>query len=54
MNEMKVTRQICNSISQVFYLGAVVTVRITENSPAIKILHEKDLLVCQECSTESV
>ena len=41
-------------INQVFCLGAIVTVRITENSPAIKILHEKDLLVCQECSPESV
>ena len=41
-------------INQVFCLGAVVTVRITENSPAIKILHEKDQLVCQECSPESV
>ena len=41
-------------ISQVFCLGAVVTVRIAKNSPAIKILHEKDLLVCQECSPESV
>ena len=27
------------------FLGAVVTVRITKNSPIIKILHEKDLLV---------
>ena len=41
-------------INQVFCLGAVVTVRITENSPAIKILHEKDLLACQECSPELV
>ena len=41
-------------INQVFCLGAIVTVRIAENSPAIKILHEKDLLVCQECSPESV
>ena len=41
-------------INQVFCLGAVVTVRITENSPAIKILHEKGQLVCQECSPESV
>ena len=41
-------------INQVFCLGAIVAVRIAENSPAIKILHEKDLLVCQECSPESV
>ena len=41
-------------INQVFCLGAVATVRIAENSPAIKILHEKDLLVCQESSPESV
>ena len=41
-------------INQVFCLGAIVTVRIAENSSAIKILHEKDLLVCQECSPESV
>ena len=39
-------------ISEVFYLGAVVTV-ITENSPAIKILHESDLMVYQECPTDS-
>ena len=41
-------------INQLFCLGGVVTVRMTENSPAIKILQEKDLLVCQECSPESV
>ena len=41
-------------INQVFCLGAIVTVKIAENSSAIKILHEKDLLVCQECSPESV
>ena len=35
-------------ISQVFCLGAVVTIRVTENSPAIKILHERDLMVYQE------
>ena len=40
-------------ISQVFCLGAVVTVRVTENSPAIKILHESDLMVYQECPTDS-
>ena len=36
-------------ISQVFCLGAVGTIRVTENSPAIKILHERDLMVYQEC-----
>ena len=36
-------------ISQVFCLGAAVTIRVTENSPAIKILHERDLMVYQEC-----
>ena len=41
-------------ISQVFCLGAIVIVRIAKSSPAIKILHEKDLLVCQECPPESV
>ena len=41
-------------INQVFHLGAVVTVQITENSAEIKILHEKDLIVCQECLQESV
>ena len=41
-------------VNQVFCLGAIVTVRITENSPAIKVLHEKDLMVCQECPQESV
>ena len=40
-------------ISQDFCLGAVVTVRVTENSPAIKILHESDLMVYQECPTDS-
>ena len=41
-------------INQVFCLGDIVMVRITENSPAIRILHEKDLVVCQECPPESV
>ena len=40
-------------ISQVFCLGAVVKIRVTENSPAIKILHESDLMVYQECPTDS-
>ena len=35
-------------ISQVFCL------RVTENSPAIKILHERDLMVYQECPLDSV
>ena len=37
-------------INQVFCLEPVVTIRTTENSPAGKILHEKDLMVYQECS----
>ena len=41
-------------VNQVFCLGAVVSIRITENSPAIKILHEKDLMVWQECPQVSV
>ena len=40
-------------ISQVFCLGAVVTIRVTENSPAIKILHERDLMVYQERPPDS-
>ena len=40
-------------ISQVFCLEAVVTIRVTENSPAIKILHERDLMVYQECPQDS-
>ena len=36
-------------VNQVFCHWSVVTVRITENSPAIKILNEKNLTVCQEC-----
>ena len=43
-----------NRVNQVFCLGAVVTIRITENSPAIKVLYEKDLMVCHECPQESV
>ena len=38
-------------ISQVFCLEAVMTIRVTVNSPVIKILHEKDLIVYQECPT---
>ena len=41
-------------VNQVFCLGAVVAIRVTENSPAIKFLPEKDLVVCQECPQESV
>ena len=41
-------------ITQVSCLGAVITVRITENSPAIKILHGKELLVYQECPPKSL
>ena len=39
-------------VSQVFCLRAVVTIRVTENSPSIKILHEKDLIAIQECPHE--
>ena len=41
-------------VNHVFCLGAVVTIRITENSPEIKVLQEKDLVVCQECPQESM
>ena len=41
-------------VNQIFCLGAIVTIRITGNNPAIKILLEKDLMVCQECPPESV
>ena len=41
-------------VNQVFFSGDIVTITITENSPVIKILHEKDLVVCQECPQESV
>ena len=37
-------------LSQVFCLGAVVTIRVTENSPPLKILHKKDVMAIQECS----
>ena len=39
-------------INQVFCLGAVVTVKITENSQAIKVINEKDLMVCKECQKD--
>ena len=45
----KLSENVEGHINQVFCLGALATVRITKNSPAIEILHEKDLLVCQEC-----
>ena len=32
-----------------FSLEAVVTIGVTENSVAIKVLHERDLMVYQEC-----
>ena len=35
-------------ISQVFYIGVLVTIRFNGNSPAIKILHERDVMVYQE------
>ena len=38
------------NVGQIFCLGAVVTNRVTENGPPIKILHEKDLMGTQECS----
>ena len=41
--------QMKGKVSQIFCLGAVVTIRVTENSPPMKILHEKDLMVIEEC-----
>ena len=38
-------RYLKSQVNQVFRLGAVVTIRITENSPTIKVIHEKDLMV---------
>ena len=35
-------------INQAFCLGAVVTIKVRENGPPIKIFHENDLLVYQE------
>ena len=34
--------------------GDVVRIRITEDSPEIKVLQEKGLVVCQDCPQESV
>ena len=33
--------------TQVFCLGVVVTIRVTENDPPMNILHEKDLMAIQ-------
>ena len=41
-------------ISQVFCLGAIETIRVTENSPAIKILHEKHMMVYEQCLPDPV
>ena len=41
-------------VNQVFCLGAVITVRITENGPTNNILHKKVSMVRQECPRESV
>ena len=41
-------------ISQIFCLGAVLAIRVTENSLAIKILHERELMVYLECPQDSV
>ena len=47
--------QMKGRMSQFFFcLGAVVTITVTENSPAINILHEKNLMVHQECALDSV
>ena len=40
-------------ISHIFCLGAVVTISVTENSLAIKIFHERDLMVYQERTADS-
>ena len=39
-------------VSQVYCLGVVVTIRVNENDPPMKILHEKDLMAIQECPHE--
>ena len=36
-------------VSQDVFLGVVETVKVTENSPPMKILHGKDLMAIQEC-----
>ena len=35
----------------VFGLRAIGTIKIIENGPSLKILHEKDLMAIQECHT---
>ena len=37
-------------VNQVFCLGSVVTVRVTENGPPMKVFHEQDLMALQEFS----
>ena len=37
-------------INQVFCLGAIVTIKVRENGPPVKIFHESDLLVYQDIS----
>ena len=39
-------------INQAFCLGAVVTIKVRENGPPIKIFHESDLLVYQDMSAK--
>ena len=34
----------------VFCIEGVVTITVTENSPPMKMFHEKDLTAIQECS----
>ena len=42
------------SIAMLVIVYDVVTIRVTEKSPAMKILYEKDLMVYQEYPPESV
>ena len=39
-------------VDQVFCLGAVIAVGITQNSPTNNILQKRDLMVRQECPRE--
>ena len=41
-------------LSKFSVFGDVVKIRITEDSPEIKVLREKDLVVWQDCPQESV
>ena len=41
-------------VSQIFCLGATVTIRVTDNSLATKILHEKNLIIYKKCPLEIV